>query len=192
MAKKGLLVVLSGPSGSGKDTLVEQMQKKDPRICLSISATTRAMRTGEVDTVDYYFMTTGEFENRLSDGEMLEYTHYVGNYYGTPKGELMLRVQKGEIILLVIEVQGAMQVKEYIKDDALLLFIHPPTFEELKARLYARGTESEEKITQRLDKAAQEMKYASRYDYIAINDTVERCADELLVAIQDRLDKNNA
>ncbi len=192
MSKKGLLVVLSGPSGSGKDSLVDNMLQKDPSIRQSVSATTRAPREGEKHGADYYYLSVDEFKSRIEKGEMLEHTFYVGNYYGTPKKEIDDRLAAGDVVLLVIEVQGGMQVKKLMRDDSLLLFIHAPSFEELRSRLTARGTDSDESIEARLNRSLEEMKYAKEYDYVAINDTIDRCADELLTVIHKTVKDINA
>ncbi len=191
MSKKGLLVVLSGPSGSGKDTLVEYMLEHNPHLKISVSATTRNPRPGEQNGKDYFFLSEQEFLQRVKDDQMLEHTHYVGNYYGTPKKELVQSLESGDVILLVIEVQGGMQVKKLMGDDALLLFIHAPTFEELRQRLENRGTDTDESIESRLNRALEEMEYAADYDHVAVNDTVERCAEELLTVINNEVAERN-
>ncbi len=191
MNKRGLLVVLSGPSGSGKDSIVENMLTKSPEIKQSISATTRAPRTGEQHGVDYYYLSPEEFKSRIERDEMLEHTLYVGNYYGTPKKEIEDRLAAGDVVLLVIEVQGGMQVKKSMRDDSLLLFIHAPSYEELRSRLTSRGTESDESIEARLARSLEEMQYAKEYDYVAINDTIERCSDELLSIIHKTVESRN-
>ncbi len=188
---KGLLVVLSGPSGSGKDSLVANMLAKDPEIKKSISATTRSPRSGEQHGIDYYYLTKDEFKERIESGEMLEHTFYTNNYYGTPKKEIEQRLANGEVVLLVIEVQGGMQIKNLMREDSLLLFIHAPSYEELRSRLTARGTDSEESIEARLNRSIEEMKYSKEYDHVAINDTIERCSDELLSIIHKTVEARN-
>ncbi len=192
MQQKGLLVVISGPSGSGKDSIVADMLLKMPSLKQSVSATTRAPREGEKDGVDYYFLTKEEFESRIENGEMLEHTSYVGNYYGTPKKEVERRLANGEIILLVIEVDGGMQIKEMMRDDSLLLFIHAPSMEELKHRLVSRGTDSAESIEARLERALQEMQFSREYDHVVVNETINTCADELLDIIEKTIRRLNA
>ncbi len=192
MNKKGLLVVISGPSGSGKDSIVSDMLKKMPSLKQSVSATTRAPREGEVEGVDYYFLTKEEFEKRIENHEMLEHTSYVGNYYGTPKNEGEIRLADGEVVLLVIEVDGGMQIKKMMRDDSLLLFIHAPSMEELRNRLTSRGTDSSEAIEARLERALQEMQHSKEYDFVVVNETIETCANELLSVIDETVGRLNA
>ncbi len=183
--------MLSGPSGSGKDSIVDNMLKKSPEIKQSVSATTRLPREGEKHGVDYYYLSVEDFKERIDRGEMLEHTFYVGNYYGTPKKEIDDRLAAGDVVLLVIEVQGGMQVKKLMREDSLLLFIHAPSYEELKSRLTGRGTDTNESIEARLSRSLEEMKYAKEYDHVAINDTIERCSDELLSIIHKTVEKLN-
>lgn len=171
MSKKGLLVVLSGPSGSGKGTIIHDFLKINPKIYLSISATTRAPRKGEINGSHYYFISRSEFEQLIENNGMLEYAVYCENYYGTPKKEILESINEGKDVFLEIEVQGAMQVKKAYPD-AVLIFIIPPNLKELQARLIGRGTESDDVINQRLSTSIEEIKYAENYDYIVINDTV--------------------
>ena len=172
------LIVLSGPAGSGKDTFVRELIEKHPEIEVSVSVTTRDKRPGEREGVNYYYISTEEFERRIAAGEVLEYTHYCGNYYGTPKSEVDRRIASGIDVVLIIEVEGAANIKR-LYPDAKLVFVRPPSFEELEKRLRGRRTESEEKIRERLARALEEMEYACDYDYVIINDKVEHCAEEL-------------
>jgi len=177
------LIVLSGPAGSGKDTVVAKLIEQHPEIEVSVSMTTRDKRPGEREGVNYYYVTTEEFERRIRDGEVLEHTNYCGNYYGTPKSEVDRRIAAGIDVVLIIEVEGAGNIKR-IYPDAKLIFVRPPSFEELERRLRGRKTESEEKIRARLARALEEMEYACDYDYVLINDRVEDCAQELYEIIK--------
>ena len=177
------LIVLSGPAGSGKDTVVQRLVELHPEIEVSISLTTRDKRPGEHEGVNYYYIETAEFERRIAAGEVLEYTNYCGNYYGTPQAEIEKRMQQGINVVLIIEVEGAANVKR-IYPGAKLVFIRPPSFEELERRLRGRKTETEEKIQKRLSRALEEMEYACDYDYVIINDKIDDCAQELYQIIQ--------
>ena len=178
--EKGLLIVLSGPSGSGKGTVCEVLKKK-ASFAFSVSATTRAPREGEVDGVHYHYITREEFEKRIRTGEMLEYTDYNGNYYGTPLGEAMRVINAGDDLLLEIEVEGAMNVKR-LYPDAVLIMLLPPSFSVQAARLRGRGTESEEVIEGRLARTREELKYLPQYDYVVYNEDggVDACAEEIV------------
>ena len=182
--EKGLLIVYSGPSGSGKGTVREKLMQKG-RFAFSVSATTRAPRAGEVDGVDYHFITREEFENRIAAGDMLEYTVYNGNYYGTPLREALQVIEAGEDLLLEIEVEGAMNVKR-LYPDAVLIMLLPPSFSEQEKRLRGRGTESEEVIRGRLERTREEMKYLPHYDYVVYNrdGEIEECADVIMSLIR--------
>ncbi len=173
------LIVISGPSGCGKDTVVKHILKTDPRFVLSVSATTRAKRPTETDGVDYIFMTKQEFISKISNGEFLEHTLYVSNYYGTLKSQIEEKVAAGKVVILVIEVEGAANVKK-VYPDALTIFVAPPSLEELERRLRNRGTEGEEVIQQRLFKASEELGFKSSYDYIVENNFVEQCAQSII------------
>ncbi len=179
---KGLLIVLSGPSGSGKGT-VRDVLMRGRDFVYSVSATTRAPRVGETDGVDYHFITREDFEGRIRDGEMLEYTVYNGNYYGTPLHEAMRILDEGRNLILEIEVEGAMNVKR-LYPDAVLIMLLPPSFSVQAARLRGRGTESEEVIEGRLARTREELRYLPRYDYIVYNREIEACADEILSVIR--------
>lgn len=182
MNKDKYLVVVSGPSGSGKDTVVNRLRQLHPEIEISISATTRAMRPGEAEGVNYYYLQKDEFENRIQAGEILEYTQYCGNYYGTPKAEVDRRIENEHTVILVIEVEGAGNIKR-IYPNSTTVFICPPSMEELENRLRGRGTETEEAIQHRLARAEEEMKLAKDYDETLVNDMVDKCAQALYALI---------
>lgn len=177
MAEQGVLVVLSGFSGAGKGTIMKEIIKRYPYF-LSISATTRKPREGEVDGVDYFFHTKEEFETMIKNNELIEWAEYVGNYYGTPKKAVEQQLAEGKDVLLEIEMQGGMLVKEQFPD-ALLLFVTPPSFDELKSRLTGRGTETEEEINRRLQRAKEEVAYMPSYDYLIINDKLEQAIQQV-------------
>lgn len=173
--KRGALVVFSGPSGSGKGTVLAEYLKSHPEAAFSVSATTRAPRPGEVDGVNYHFVTRQRFEEMLSDGEILEHTQYNGNYYGSPAGPIRRELEAGRDVILEIEVDGAMQIRQRFPQ-ALLIFVMPPSYAELERRLTGRGTETAEEIRGRLAAARREMKAAPNYDYILVNRRVEEAA----------------
>ena len=167
--KKGTLFVFSGPSGVGKGTLNAKLfEEFGEQIAFSVSATTRAPREGEIDGTHYFFISKQEFENRVANNEFLEHAEYAGNCYGTPKSYVANLLDQGKNVLLEIEVQGAMQVKERMPE-CVSVFILPPSFEELERRLRGRGTETEEKILARLETARKELEYAPAYTYRIIN-----------------------
>ncbi|MGN1317037.1 MAG: guanylate kinase [Acutalibacteraceae bacterium] len=175
---KGLLVVLSGPSGSGKDTVLDRLKEKVLSFDKTVSATTRPVRDGEKDGIDYYFIDKTTFEKRIEEGYFLEYTVYNDNYYGTPKSEVEKRIDKGGCVLLKIEVEGAGNVRRAIPE-SVSIFIIPPSMEELERRLRGRGTETEESFRRRLETAKQELSRACEYDYVVINNDVELCAEQI-------------
>ncbi len=177
MGKKGILTVISGFSGAGKGTIMKELVKKYPYF-LSVSATTRPPREGETDGEDYFFHTREEFERMIAAGELIEYAEYVGNYYGTPKAAVEKQLRDGKDVLLEIEMQGGMLVKEQFPD-ALLLFVAPPSAEILKARLNGRGTESVEEIEKRLQRASEEVTYMKSYDYIIVNNELEKAVEQV-------------
>lgn len=168
---KGRLIVFSAPSGCGKGTMLEEILK-DERFAVSVSATTRAPREGEVDGVNYHFLTREDFEKRIADGEFLEHAEYCRNLYGTLCSEVDGRLEKGQNVILEIEVQGAMKLKE-LRSDAIFIFVAPPSVGELRRRLKKRGTESDDIIEERVSKAVWEISQAEKYDYIIVNDALE-------------------
>lgn len=165
---EGRLLVISGPAGSGKGTVIKALMDGDERFSYSVSATTRAPRPGEIDGVNYYFITRSEFEKRISRGRMVEYTEYCGNYYGTPADELKKALKKGKIFILEIEVNGASNIRRQFPD-ATMIMIVPPDFRSLEARLRGRGTETEESIEKRLETSRKELACLGLFDYIVIN-----------------------
>jgi guanylate kinase len=181
---KGLLIVLSGPSGVGKGTVRKALfNMPGHNLEYSISMTTRKQRPGEVNGKDYYFVSREEFEQRIKDGKFLEHAEFVGNYYGTPLDLVEEKLQAGKEVVLEIEVQGALQVREKCPD-AVFIFLAPPSKQALYDRLRSRGTETEEVIEQRVEKANKEFKLAYKYDYIVVNDTVENAADRIMAIIR--------
>ena len=181
---RGLLVVLSGPSGVGKGTVRNALFKREGHdLTYSVSATTRKPRIGEINGRDYYFLSVEEFEEKIKEGKFLEYTKFVGNYYGTPLENVEANLQKGKEVVLEIEVDGAMQVREKMPD-GVFIFIAPPTMQDLKKRLKSRGTESDAMIKERYEKACREIGLAYLYDYIVINDSVENAADKIMAIIR--------
>lgn len=181
---RGLLIVLSGPSGVGKGTVRKALfNKPDQNLVYSVSMTTRPKRPDEVDGVDYYFVTKEEFEQRAREGKFLETAEFVGNYYGTPLDKVEEQLDAGKEVVLEIEVNGALQVREKMKD-AVLIFLVPPGRQALYDRLRSRGTESEDVIEKRIRKANREFKLAHLYDYIVVNDQVENAADRVMNIIR--------
>ena len=184
MDSKGILIVVSGFSGAGKGTLMKELLKNHPgQYTLSISATTRQPRDGEEDGREYFFITTEEFEKMIAQDQLIEYARYVNNYYGTPRAYVEQKLEEGKDVILEIEIQGAMKVKKAFPK-TVLLFVTPPTAGELKHRLTGRGTETEEVIDSRLRRAVEEADGMDQYDYLIINDDLERCAKELHDIVQ--------
>lgn len=178
MNKKGLLFIISGPAGSGKGTIVSRVREL-AQFDFSVSATTRKPRPTETDGVHYYFIDKADFERKIADGEMLEYAQYVGNYYGTPRKPVEDALESGRNIVLDIEVKGAMQVKETMPE-AVMIYILPPDYKTLLERIRGRGTETEEVIQKRMSEARVEIETFPKYDYVVINDTVEKAAADVL------------
>lgn len=178
LANKGLLVVLSAPSGGGKDTVLAELKKRGLNIKQSISATTRAPREGEKDGVDYWFISQDDFKKKISEDYFLEYVNYGTNFYGTPRKAVEQLIDSGYNVFLKIEVEGGSNIKRLFPD-AVLVFITPPSFETLKSRLISRGTETEADLERRFEIARKEYERASEYDYVVINDSLEQCADDI-------------
>ena len=184
MSERGLLIVFSGPSGVGKGTVRQEIfSTPDHKFEYSVSMTTRAQRPGEVDGKDYFFRSREEFEERIRNGQMLEYAEYVGNYYGTPLTYVNETLDKGIDVFLEIEVQGALQVKKKVPD-AVFIFLTPPDLNELEERLVGRGTDSEEVIAQRIERAREEIALMSEYDYAIVNDEVPLAAERVKRVIE--------
>ena len=184
MSERGLLIVFSGPSGVGKGTVRQEIfSTPDHKFEYSVSMTTRAQRHGEVDGKDYFFRSREEFEELIRNGQMLEYAEYVGNYYGTPLTYVNETLDKGIDVFLEIEVQGALQVKKKVPD-AVFIFLTPPDLNELQERLVGRGTDSEEVIAQRIERAREEIALMSEYDYAIVNDEVPLAAERVKRVIE--------
>ena len=185
---KGILTVLSGFSGARKGTPMKRLMEKYDDYALSISATTRNPREGEVDGREYFFKATEEFEKMIAQDELIEYARYVNHYYGTPRSYVEEQLENGKDVILEIEIQGALKVKEKFPD-TLLVFITPPSAKELRRRLIGRGTESMEVIEQRLARAKEEAEGIDDYDCLIVNDDLESCVDELHSVIQNEKKK---
>ena len=190
MKKKGLLVVVSGPSGAGKGTICKNFMELNKEMLLSISSTTRNPRENEIDGVNYNFITKQDFEALIGTDSLLEYVHVFGNYYGTPKKWVLECIEKGKDVLLEIEIVGAMKVKEKYPD-AILVFVLPPSLKELKNRIITRGTETIEQIENRMARAMQEIKTIEKYDYFIFNDNLTRAVDDLEAIISAEKNKVN-
>lgn len=178
MEQRGILMVLSGFSGAGKGTLVKALLKKYNDYALSISMTTRAPREGERDGVEYFFSTREKFEETIAGNGLIEYALYCGNYYGTPRAYVEEQMAAGKNVILEIEIQGALKIKEKFPE-SLLIFVTPPSADELKRRLEGRGTESADVIAQRLARATEESEGIEAYDYIVVNDDLDTCVDQV-------------
>lgn len=175
---RGILIVISGFSGAGKGTVVNELVKDKDSYALSISMTTRNPRPGDVDGVQYFFVSREKFEETIANGGLLEYAQYCDNYYGTPKAYVEEQLAKGKNVILEIEIQGALKIKKQF-DDAVLFFITPPSIDELVKRLRARGTETEEVIQKRVARAAEEAKGIEEYDYLIVNDELMACVEDI-------------
>ena len=191
MQHQGILAVISGFSGAGKGTVMKALLEQYDNYALSLSATTREPRPGEANGREYFFVSEQEFTSMIEKGDLIEYARYVNHYYGTPKAYVESMLAAGKDVLLEIEIQGALKVKQQFPE-ALLVFIVPPSAAELKNRLLSRGTESEDVIEKRLSRAAEEAEGMSSYDYILVNDTVEDCTARLHGLIQSQHYKTSA
>ena len=183
MNKEGILIVVSGFSGAGKGTIMKELLKRYDNYALSISATTRSPRPGEENGKAYFFKTTEEFEKMIAKDELIEYARYVGNYYGTPKAYVEEQLRAGKDVILEIEIQGALKVKEKFPN-TLLLFVTPPSAAELRKRLEGRGTETMDVIDGRMNRAIEESEYMDQYDYLVVNDDLDVCVEEMHHLIQ--------
>lgn len=179
---KGILIVVSAPAGCGKDTILEQALSRNDNLFYSVSATSRAMRPGETDGVSYHFRTRERFESMIENGELLEYTEYCGNYYGTPRKAVEDMLAAGKDVILKIEVEGAGNIRKMFPD-CTMIFILPPSFAELDRRLHKRGTEDEETIQRRLKTAKEELTYARNYDFLVVNGALEKAVDDFLSVV---------
>ena len=184
MNGKGILIVVSGFSGSGKGTLMKELLSRYPdTYALSISATTRKPREGEVDGREYFFISKDEFEKMIAKGDLIEYAKYVENYYGTPRKYVEQKLEEGKDVILEIEIQGALKVKKAFPD-TLVLFVTPPTARELQSRLVGRGTETMDVIRSRMNRACEEAEGMDSYDYLIVNDNLDSCVEEMHEIIQ--------
>lgn len=180
---QGVLLVVSGPSGAGKGTICQMLRDQLPDLGYSVSVTTRQPRTGEVDGVNYFFKTVDEVKEMIAQDELLEYAEVYGNYYGTPRNYVMDLLNSGKDVLLEIDIQGALQIKKRFPN-GVFVFIVPPSLDELSARIYKRGTDSEDVIQRRMASAAGELTYAAEYDYIIVNDIAEKAANKVLTIME--------
>lgn len=183
MSDKGLLFVVSAPAGCGKDTILGEVFKKTDKAGYAVSATTRAPREGEINGVHYHFLSRGDFEKKIDAGEVLEYTEYCGNYYGTLRKSVDELIAGGKDAILKIEVEGAMNIRRMFPE-ACLVFILPPSWEVLEDRLRRRGTETAEKIVERTRQARTEVSFAEKYDYLIVNDKLEDAVNDLLAVLR--------
>ncbi|MCZ0703374.1 guanylate kinase [Natronobacillus azotifigens] len=181
--EKGILFVLSGPSGVGKGTVRKALFEKDTALQYSISMTTRAMREGEEEGVDYFYRSKEDFEKMIEDNQLLEHAQYVGNYYGTPRTYVEETLDKGNDVFLEIEVQGALQVKKNFPE-GVFIFLSPPSLEELKNRIVSRGTETETLVMNRLKAAKDEIELMDNYDYVVVNDQVDRAVEKVQAIVK--------
>ena len=190
--RKGLLMVVSGPSGTGKGTVCSELLAQAEDLAYSISATTRQPRAGEVDGKNYYFMDKADFEQKIAEGGFLEYANVYGNYYGTPLGKIEERLAKGEDILLEIDTQGALNVMKKCPD-GLFIFLVPPSLAELELRIRGRGSETEESLQKRMGSACKEIEDGRKYSYVVVNDTVKHAVQRIMAiraAEHCRVDRN--
>ena len=176
---KGILIIFSGPSGVGKDSIIKEILKKRPNFELLISCTTRAPRTGEVHGKDYYFLSVKEFQNMIDNDEMLEYAIYCDNFYGTPKTKIENDINNGKVVILEIEVNGAEKIMKKCLG-AVSIFVLPPSMEELENRLIVRGTDEKNVILKRIKEAEKEIQKAHIYDYVVVNNNIDKCADDII------------
>jgi guanylate kinase len=175
---RGLLIIISGPSGAGKGTICKSFMERNENVALSVSATTRAPRTGEVEGVNYYFMSKEKFKEKIASDDFLEYAQVYDNYYGTPKSNVEEILESGKDVILEIDIQGALKVKENT-EEGVFIFVLPPSMEELKQRIINRGSETPESLMKRFQSAYKEINYISKYNYAVVNDEVEIAVQKL-------------
>lgn len=190
-SNRGVLIVISGPSGAGKGTICKEILEKNNNIYLSVSATTRKPRQGEIDGVNYYFLTEEDFKNKVESNGFIEYANVHGNYYGTPKVNVEKMLDEGKDVILEIDIQGALKVKENFTE-GVFIFILPPSMDELKRRIIKRGSETEESLMTRFKNAYQEINYVSKYNYAVVNDTLEIAVskvESIIAAEKCRVDR---
>lgn len=178
MKNEGQLIVVSGPSGAGKDTVIKEVLKTNKSAWVSVSCTSRKPRPGEIDGRDYFFLTREEFEQRIKENKFLEYAEYADNYYGTPADVIQEKLDQGIDVILVIEIQGALKIKEKL-EETIFIFILPPSMKELKRRLEGRNTETKEKLFKRFQTAYKELNEVTKYNYVVINDEVDLAAKKI-------------
>lgn len=186
--RKGLLLVVSGPSGAGKGTICKALLNKNDQIKLSVSATTRKPRNGEVHGVNYFFIEKEEFTKMIENGEFLEYAQIYDNFYGTPKAAIIECLEKGQDVILEIEMQGARQIKE-VYPEGVFIFVLPPSLEELKSRIVGRGTETQEEIEKRFSCAFEEINQIVNYDYFIVNEDIEKSVNDVEAIIASEKNK---
>ena len=178
VTRRGLMLVLSSPSGAGKSTISRALLEKHPDLTMSVSATTRPMRPGEVEGKDYYFIDNAKFEDMVADGDFLEHAQVFDNYYGTPRPPVVKALEQGKDVLFDVDWQGTQQLRQNARDDLVSIFILPPSVEELERRLYTRGQDPEDVVKKRMAKATSEMSHWAEYDYIIINEAIEHSVRE--------------
>jgi len=178
VTRRGLILVLSSPSGAGKSTISRALLEKHPDLTMSVSATTRPMRPGEVEGKDYYFIDNAKFEDMVADGDFLEHAQVFDNYYGTPRPPVVKALEQGKDVLFDVDWQGTQQLRQNARDDLVSIFILPPSVEELERRLYTRGQDPEDVVKKRMAKATSEMSHWAEYDYIIINEAIEHSVRE--------------
>lgn len=191
MNGRGLLIVISGPSGAGKGTLCKALLEKNDNLKMSVSMTTRKPRAGEINGVNYFFVQKEEFKEKIKNNEFLEYANVYDNYYGTPKSYVEEMLSKGNDVVLEIDIQGALKIKD-LYNEGVFIFIMPPSMEELKNRIEKRGSETEESLLKRFQSAFAEINYVSKYNYVVVNDTVEKAVkslESIILAEKCRVDR---